>query len=270
MIVTLIGMVPSHLYSDFLCMYIATDILGQKYSKKATILVTFLCSSSRALMKVYLFLNEGLELVALTSTISYLSYITYIIFMYRSSVGKRVLLMASSSSVMVLMDSLAATLMIKITGSFQFMQLDAGGYTIIYIIVTNIFITVGLLLLKFGLKWMEKIKWESGWYQWMSLFLPISQWLLGMYMGQKYLARSIMMPAMSLFGMCIGLMADIYMIVIFLQSNNRRRAEKKLNQVNNQYELEQRRYERLKENQDEISKIRHDFQNYILTIKNME
>lgn len=270
MIVTIIEMIISHLYSDFLSMYVWSNILGSRYSKKATALVTFLFSSSRCLLKIYLFLNEGLGIVSLTSVITFLSYIVYIILMYRSSIGERLLTMSVSSIVMMLMDSLAANLMIRITGNFQFMQMNSGSYTMIYIIITNIFITVGLLLQNLGMKWIKKIRWESGWYQWLSIFLPVSQWLMGMYIGGKYLANRKMMPIMSILGMCIGIIADVYMIVIFLRSNNRRRAEKKLHQVNNQYELEQMRYERLKENQDEVAKVRHDFQNYVLTIKNMK
>ena len=150
------------------------------------------------------------------------------------------------------------------------MQMDNELQTVIYMIVTEIFITVGLFALYMGLKWMNTIKWESGLYQWLSLFFPISQFTIGIYTAGKWLANRMLMPTMSIVGLCVGLVADIYMIMIFLRSNSRRIAEKNLEQINQKYELEQMRYEQLKENQEEVSKIRHDFQNYILTVKNMK
>ena len=178
--------------------------------------------------------------------------------------------MTVTSILMMFMDFFATSFMIKVTGTFQFMQADGEWYTIVFAIVGQIFITVGLLALYAGMMWLERIKWESKLYQWMILFLPVSQWILGIYMSAKYFAHGESIPAMNMIGVCIGLAANIYMIVIFMRSNSRRRAEKALEQINQKYELEQMRYEQLKENQEEISKIRHDFQNYILTIKNMQ
>lgn len=46
--------------------------------------------------------------------------------------------------------------------------------------------------------------------------------------------------------------------------------EKELRQVNHQYELEKIRYEQLQDKQEEVATVRHDFQNYVLILKNMK
>ena len=77
-------------------------------------------------------------------------------------------------------------------------------------------------------------------------------------------------PVIVITSLVLSVMSDIVMFYLFYRSNNRKKTEKELRQINYQYELEKIRYEQLNEGREEVAKIRHDFQNYILTIKNMK
>ena len=69
------------------------------------------------------------------------------------------------------------------------------------------------------------------------------------------------------FGIVLGLIGDVLMFWLFERSNTRKQAEEELRKLKYQYEKEQVRYTALLEKQEEISKMRHDFQNYVLVMK---
>ena len=75
---------------------------------------------------------------------------------------------------------------------------------------------------------------------------------------------------MTMNGCILGLIADVYMLLLFVRLSKKNETKKQLEGLKHQQELEQMRYEQLKKSQEETAKIRHDFQNYILTLKRME
>lgn len=70
-------------------------------------------------------------------------------------------------------------------GNFELMQLDSG-FTILVCIISCLFITGGLLIWRWLWIIIEKIKWESFQYQWLCLFLPLSQWIMALHSLQAY------------------------------------------------------------------------------------
>lgn len=71
-------------------------------------------------------------------------------------------------------------------------------------------------------------------------------------------------------GLFLGIFADIYMFLLFDRMHAKKEAEKELVHLKYQYELEQLRYEELIAVQEETEKIKHDFQNYLIVLNNME
>ena len=93
---------------------------------------------------------------------------------------------------------------------------------------------------------------------------------MALHLTQVYILRVGNYPIVVLGGIGLGIIADVYMFYLFHQSNNREKVEKELRQVNHQYELEKIRYEQLQDKQEEVTTVRHDFQNYVLILKNMK
>ena len=86
----------------------------------------------------------------------------------------------------------------------------------------------------------------------------------------RYSVQFQSVPLEAVLGTVLAMLGDVYMFVLFYRSNKRDHAEKELNGLKHQQELERVRYEQLKESQEEMAKMRHDFQNYVLTLKQME
>ena len=117
------------------------------------------------------------------------------------------------------------------------------------------------------IKIVEERKWEIDRYQWFALLLPVSQHIILQYLYVKYTGKLNTISRMVGFGIVLGLIGDILMFWLFERSNTRKQAEEELRKLKYQYEKEQVRYTALLEKQEEISKMRHDFQNYVLVMK---
>lgn len=57
---------------------------------------------------------------------------------------------------------------------------------------------------------------------------------------------------------------------MLLQLNEKKRIEKELQDMKEQYEREQVRYEELREKEEELAKLRHDFGNYLVVARSGE
>ena len=119
-------------------------------------------------------MQVGLNTVSFTSIYAYVTYILYVIAVFKSSVKKKILITTISMLVMILMELFAMSITTIVFGNFELMQLDSG-FTILVCIISCLFITGGLLIWRWLWIIIEKIKWESFQYQWLCLFLPLSQ-----------------------------------------------------------------------------------------------
>ena len=77
------------------------------------------------------------------------------------------------------------------------------------------------------------------------------------------------MPVPVLLGVFLAVAADVYMLIVFDQAQKRAQIEKELRLKRHLQELEQFRYDRLRSVQEETARLRHDFQNYLLTLRAM-
>lgn len=70
-------------------------------------------------------------------------------------------------------------------------------------------------------------------------------------------------------GLLLSVITEIGVFELLNRSEERYRLETELRETRHYYEMEQIRYEQLKEMQEETARIRHDFQNYLLVLRNM-
>lgn len=267
--ITVVCLMMTYFYSVLLYAYFFNRILGKKYTAKVTMLGTLILWVISCFTKIFPFFIIGLDITIFSNIIVLISTAAYVLALYKSSVAKRILAMVILILVQGCMDMLGLNLASMLVGNYELMQLDSY-FTITACIMSTPLITLGT----FGLTriWLmtEKIDWSSGKKQWFCVILPISQLLMLWRIALRYSVNFSAIPVFVICGMFIAILADVYMFSLFYQSNRRDVAERKLRQLTHQYELEQLRYEQLKETQEEAAMIRHDFQNYIIMMKEIE
>ena len=109
--------------------------------------------------------------------------------------------------------------------------------------------------------------WVRGGRQWLCVLLPVSQVFLFWYINEVYIFGSEPFSIPVLAGIVLGFAADIYMLLIFDRAYERERVEKELRLQKHLHEIEQIRYDRLRASTEEVSRLRHDFQNYLLAFR---
>lgn len=257
----------AYFYSDFLYIYYYERILGLRYSRKITFITTFcmwLFDCSFKLFPQYLW---GLDQTGFVNLIMVLTLFLYALLLYNGSIMKRCLATVVYMVVQVTMDLLGMQIASLIVES---QELFETTYVIASACCSAITITLGTVLTVWIWRKMNERKWKIDRYQWITLFLPASQYVILQRIG-VYSAKEIgISSTIFVVGIVLGLIGDIYMFWLFERSNTKKKAEEELKQLQHQYELEKIRYTSLLKKQDEISKLRHDFQNYILIMKSGE
>lgn len=265
----LILMFFSYTYCDAWIFYIASKNLGRKYSLKSTVVVTFGIIVLKYILKFVPMMLWGNQLAVILSPLILFINIVFIEIMFKTSFMNKIVYATIIQVVAVCMDMIGLNVTTLLVGEFAFLKAD-HLYTPVVVLISNIFIGVGFLGIRFLWELVAKIDWKSFRYQWLCIFLPISQYAFLSQTGFEYVNMSKKLPIIVWIGIFLGIVADIYMFVLFYHSGQRAKAEKELKYVEQQYRLERLHYEHLLKNQEEISKMRHDFQNYLLTIKQVK
>lgn len=255
------------LYTDFLYMFFYQKTLGMRYSLKITAIATFSMWVFDCCMKLFPQYLWGLDQTGIVNLIMFSSSILYAVLLYDGSVIKRLLATAIYMVIQIAMDLLGMQLATIIVGE---RELFDTVYVIASVCCSGITITFGTVAGTWFWRKIEDRKWRIDSYQWVSLLLPIGQFAVLQYVGMEYAGELNGVSILIIISIILGLLGDIYMFWLFERSNTKKQAEEELRQIQHQYEKEQLRYHALLEKQEEISKIRHDFQNYVLTMKNME
>lgn len=116
---------------------------------------------------------------------------------------------------------------------------------------------------------LQRSSWLRGGRQWLCVLLPFSQLFLLWYLTEVYTDAAEGLPVPVLLGVFLAVAADIYMLIVFDQAQKREQIEKELRLKRHLQELEQFRYDRLRSVQEDTARLRHDFQNYLLTLRAM-
>lgn len=257
----------AYLYTDFLYMFFYEGTLGMKYSLKVTAIATLSMWVFDCCMKLFPQYLWGLDQTGIINLIMFSSSILYAVVLYSGSIVKRLLATAIYMVIQIAMDLLGMQLATVIVGE---RELFDTIYVIASVFCSGITITLGTISGIWLWKKIENNKWKIDGYQWFSLLLPIGQFAVLQYVGMEYASKLNGVSILIIIAIILGLLGDIYMFWLFERHNRRKQAEEELRQLQHQYEKEQIRYNALLEKQEGLSKMRHDFQNYVLMMKNME
>lgn len=263
------GLMMSYLYTDLLFIYVHGNICGLKYSKKITVLATILLWMSDCALKIFPQYIFGIQVSGILNIAMLFTGIMYTLLLFDSSVLKRMLLFFIYLTVQAGMDLLGMNIAGMLTGEYAFMD-QSSNFTLVMLGCSSITIILGTVFFVWIWKSFERRNLKISKLQWLCLLLPASQYAIIQGTALRYAQLRSAIPVIVGIGLIMGLLADIYMLFLLEDSNRKKLAENELQQLKRQYELEQMRYEQLKERQEETAKMRHDFQNYILTLKQME
>lgn len=265
----IIALICSHLYSDLLMASVFANLCGCKYSKRQTIFATILLWISDCILKIVPQYVIGLEISSYVSIIMLITGVIYLMIVFSSPAIKKLFVFVLYIFIQANMDLTGMNLAGLLTGEYAFMEADSN-FTIVMIICSAITITLGSIGFVWLWNYLSVKDLGVSKLQWMSLLLPLSQYCVIQGVAVKYTQQSRPIPTIIGVGVVLALIADIYMVLLFEKNRQKRQIKLQLKQLKHQYELEQLRYEQLKESYEESAKIRHDFQNYILTLKQMK
>ncbi len=258
----------SYLWNDFLYVYFFRRVFKEKYSKKVTFWATILLWAIQFFTKIVPSFIIGLEVAMYLSFLMLVFHVVHLYWLFYGSIVKRAVAMAISTIVQGIMDYLGLNLTSKIVGNYDLLKLDSN-FNLVAVCVSITLITVGMVLLTKSWQILKSDEWKMSRREWTCVILPISQLFWVWHMIIVYSVNYQSIPLVMMCGSILAIVADLYMLLLFVRLNKKNEAEKQLKALKHQYELEQIRYEQLKERQEEMAKIRHDFQNYVLTLRQM-
>lgn len=261
-------LVAKYLYDDVLAMYFYQKVLGRKYSTKTTICATLVWWLSQCLTKIAVFMGIGLVMVEPLQYMSIIGYLLYNLLLYKSAVGKRILALIMVVCCLVITELFSYIPGSMLAGEFALFAVESNFTSIVLLIEIPIELAGIYLLLRLWRR-MEQIEWKTSYQLWVCLLYPFSHVCIMFHIGLYYTMNMKIVPNLVLLGLLLGFAADIYVFVLFVRLNRKEKNERELQKLKTQYELEQFRYEELMKAEEEMRKMRHDFRNYCITMKNM-
>lgn len=266
---TVICLMFSYLYTDFLYVYFYKNILGLKYSLKIAVLGSLCMWIFGIFGKIFPQYIWGVQVTGVTSILMLGVNFVYTILCYASPVKKRILATIIYTIAQAVMDMMGLRIAGMLTENYE-LTMSNENFIAAATVCSCMAITLGTFLVTWFWKTIEQKQWKYEKYQWTCVILPISQYMLMQGIATRYSNEARPVPFIVMIGFVSGIITDVYMFFLFQKMNDRKQTETELERMNHQYEVEQVRYEQLKESQEEMAKMRHDFQNYVLTLKQME
>ena len=256
----------SYLITDFLYLYYFDRVLGKRYSMKIMVFATFLLWFSDCTLKLFPQFIFGLDLSGISSVLMILTSIIYAALCFYGTFKRKMLAVLLYMLIQMVMDFIGLKMTILITGSNEIYN---TSFLQVGIICSCSMITLGTVIGAWAWAHFENRRWKVERYQWCCLILPLSQCIVLSYNGLRNLENNNVISWMIISGVMLGFLADVYMFWLFERINAKKRAESEMRKLSHQYQIEKMKFEQLKAVQEETAKMRHEMQNYLLTIKNM-
>ena len=258
----------SYLISDFMYFYIFDRVLERKYPIKIMLIITtalWITDCSVKLFPQYLW---GItDETGVMSILMLFTAVIYAMICFRGSFKKKLLISLLYMLVQVAMDLLGMKIAMLISGTADLYSVE---FLRVAIICSNCTIGLGTVVTAWAWLKFENHDWNIDKYQWFCLILPFSQYGIIQYTAMRSIEQNYHVSILVACGAALSLLADIYMFWLFERINAKKRAESEMRKLSHQYELEKMKFEQLKKVQEDTAKMRHEMQNYLMTIKNME
>lgn len=265
----MISLMASLLVADYLYYYCYGRLLGCKYSKKTVLIFTFVMWIYDCLSRPIPMVLFGVEDFELVSVITLLTSVAYAVFLFGSSLWKRLLVMFLYNFMTIGIDLIGIGLTTVMMGGFHLYETDSS-YTIVASICFSLLVILGTFMFTWAWETFEQRHWGLTTYHWFCWLLPLSHFVVLKNFNDMDYMRETGFPTIPVLGLLLAALGDIYLFRMLLQLNEKKRIEKELQDMKEQYEREQLRYEELREKEEELAKLRHDFGNYLVVARSGE
>jgi len=256
-----------YILDDSLMLYFFSKVLGRKYSLKVTMMVTYAATVFFASMKLLEVFDRGIGIFIL-QVVNWSEMFLYTILLFGGIIGKRIFALMILMFMFIATELMTYPIAAFLTGDISLLQDTA--FSMIVILLQIPLEIAGIRFLVYVWKFVDRMERKTGKMLCLGSFLPASYACIMFHLGYSYTMAEKVLPTFSILGELLGILATVYMFVLFFRANRRERAEYELKALRKQYELERIRYEQLMKNQEEAAKLRHDFQNYVLTAKHVK
>lgn len=263
------SMILSYGYDEILCMLFFSMTLNRRYSYKITALGTAFFWLVHCLIKLPLLLHTKVSSILLINGIVLCTLFLYQAFLYQATLVKRVLSMIFFYLYLFVSEVVSMKVSFLLVGDNGLFQYESD-FTVTAICIMLVLLTLCFypLICLWNLLLMVE-KGHGKWQSWLCVLLPLSQYVWIEYLIDVYEIKSRDVPGRIVLGIMLGALADFYMFFLFHRKNQQYQAKQALVREQEIYSREQVYYESLQKSQEETAKIRHDFQNYILTLDHM-
>lgn len=264
---TIILMMLAYGHDGLLLFLYFSRTLGRKCSLKKTVIGTVAWWAATCALKI-LSMYEGDEYQ--TFLLMFLPYLILGIYMkifYSSSAARKLLAAALNVMTLGCMEMLTFMITEAVVG-IESRPLETGALsTELGLLVMRPLSMLAFYLAFLIWKLLMGNRWIQGGRLWLCILLPLGQCMFMWYFCTSYLYQGEAIPALALAGVFLGIAADIFMFLIFDRAWERECVEEELRLQKRRYQIEQDRYDRLRQLLEETARLRHDYQNYLLALR---
>ena len=243
--------------------------LGRRYSLKITAAATGVWWVMQCACKLPVMYFADEYSMSVVMMLQCLLMGGYLFLCYGSSPAKKLLAMLLVTVTLGLAE-ITAILIAENIAEAGSRVLEAGSeFTVAGILLARPLAVLAYYLAFLIWRTLERVSWLKDGRQWLCVLLPLSQLFLLWYFTEVFIDGMRHFSFLTVAGALLSIFADAYMFVIFDRAREREDMEKELRLQKHLYELEQIRYHKLMESQEELERLRHDYQNYLLLLRAM-
>ena len=259
----LIVMWSINLYVFF---YYSTFTLEYRFSDKLCIALEIICSIGIVILRWYYVVNGSQEEVSAVSNIVTVTLIVFQIICFKGKWYKRLLTLLYIILFSMIVELFASGLSALIIGTdYVLYDMENPGFRFA-VLMDYPFYCLILYPLKRLLEMLNKADDKYHDMTWIIALFPVSQLLFILFLTDK---TAITNP-MALFGMVLGAVADFAIVAIINRQSELAWEQEQLKISRELHKVEMEKYEALEKREDEISKIRHDYQNQLMSLMAMK
>ena len=262
--------VIAYVYGFFLTALFFSKALKIRYSAKKTAILTGIFIALLCVLKLpglYKGVNANVNILMILQAVL---LILYMLLVYRGTIVQTILAMILNMLSLAVAESLTMYLL-RMGGIYGNRAMEAGtAYTIFGTLIMIPLQVIVYYADCYLWNRFKNIRWHKNTHQIFCLLLPVGQCFFVEAMIQEDMVVMNGITWLLFWGLLLSVITEIGVFELLNRSEERYRLETELRETRHYYEMEQIRYEQLKEMQEETARIRHDFQNYLLVLRNME
>lgn len=267
---TIILSTVSYIYGFGLTALFFSKALQLRYSIKKSILLisgmaVFICIFKLPVLYAGMDINTNL----LTGfQIGFV--LLHLVFVYRGTVIHKVLALLLNMLTLSVAESFVMYLL-RVNGIYGERALEAGAtYTIIGTLIMIPLQVIACYVDCYIWNRFRNIRWQNNTHQFFCLLLPVGQIFFMEAMLQEDMVIMHKTTWLLFVGLLLSVATEIGVFELLERAEERNRLESELRQMQHYYDMEQIHYEQLRELQEQTARIRHDFQNHLLMLQNVE